>query len=155
MKQPALPQLLVSVILSANSGFYAEEEGKGKDASDNKTRADPEKVKGFRASLAKDGRRRLQQYLRTCSAPDACMLPISAARHVWRGTYCRPNSSLLMFSKPSHILSFRKANNKVYCFVLWSNWYFSWSPLLTLCLDPLHKCNCKQGKEWAVSSFSH
>ena len=68
-----LTRLLVSVILSATSRFYTEEEGKGKDAGDNKSRAHPEKVKEFRASLAKDGRRRLQQYLGTRSAPDACM----------------------------------------------------------------------------------
>ena len=35
-----------SVILLENSYFYVEEEGAGKDADDNKIRADPEKVKG-------------------------------------------------------------------------------------------------------------
>ena len=42
-----------SVILLENSRFYVEEEGKGKDADGNKVKADPEKVKEFRASLAK------------------------------------------------------------------------------------------------------
>merc|ERR1711988_565439 len=42
-----------SVILLENSRFYLEEEGKGKDAEGNKIKADPEKVKEFRASLAK------------------------------------------------------------------------------------------------------
>uniref|UniRef100_A0A7S1WM56 Phosphoglycerate kinase n=1 Tax=Alexandrium catenella TaxID=2925 RepID=A0A7S1WM56_ALECA len=42
-----------SVILLENSRFYIEEEGKGKDAEGNKVKADPEKVKEFRASIAK------------------------------------------------------------------------------------------------------
>eukprot|EP00933_Yihiella_yeosuensis_P050137 TRINITY_DN478_c0_g1_i3.p1 TRINITY_DN478_c0_g1~~TRINITY_DN478_c0_g1_i3.p1 ORF type:complete len:538 (-),score=197.70 TRINITY_DN478_c0_g1_i3:301-1851(-) len=42
-----------SVILLENSRFYIEEEGKGKDADGNKIKADPEKVKEFRASIAK------------------------------------------------------------------------------------------------------
>ena len=42
-----------TVILLENSRFYVEEEGKGKDADGNKVKADPEKVKEFRASLAK------------------------------------------------------------------------------------------------------
>jgi len=42
-----------SVILLENSRFYLEEEGKGKDADGNKIKADPQKVKDFRASLAK------------------------------------------------------------------------------------------------------
>merc|ERR1712048_335462 len=42
-----------SVILLENSRFYIEEEGKGKDADGNKIKADPAKVKEFRASLAK------------------------------------------------------------------------------------------------------
>merc|ERR1712054_5094 len=42
-----------SVILLENSRFYIEEEGKGKDAEGNKIKADPEKVKEFRASFAK------------------------------------------------------------------------------------------------------
>merc|ERR1719183_1299291 len=44
-----------SVILLENSRFYIEEEGKGKDAEGNKIKADPEKVKEFRASFAKMG----------------------------------------------------------------------------------------------------
>merc|ERR1711966_160723 len=42
-----------SVILLENSRYYIEEEGKGKDADGNKIKADPAKVKDFRASLAK------------------------------------------------------------------------------------------------------
>jgi len=42
-----------SVILLENSRYYIEEEGKGKDAEGNKIKADPEKVKEFRASFAK------------------------------------------------------------------------------------------------------
>ena len=42
-----------TIILLENSRFYVEEEGKGKDAEGNKVKADPEKVKEFRASLAK------------------------------------------------------------------------------------------------------
>ena len=42
-----------TVILLENSRFYVEEEGKGKDAEGNKVKADAEKVKEFRASLAK------------------------------------------------------------------------------------------------------
>jgi len=42
-----------SVILLENSRFYVEEEGKAKDAEGNKIKADPEKVKEFRASFAK------------------------------------------------------------------------------------------------------
>ena len=42
-----------TVILLENSRYYVEEEGKGKDADGNKVKADPEKVKEFRASLAK------------------------------------------------------------------------------------------------------
>ncbi|CAE8666039.1 unnamed protein product, partial [Polarella glacialis] len=42
-----------SVILLENSRYYIEEEGKGKDAEGNKLKADPAKVKEFRASLAK------------------------------------------------------------------------------------------------------
>ncbi|XP_055385771.1 phosphoglycerate kinase [Condylostylus longicornis] len=44
-----------SVILLENVRFYVEEEGKGVDASGNKIKADPAKVKDFRASLAKLG----------------------------------------------------------------------------------------------------
>ena len=40
------------VILLVNSRLYIEEEGKGKDAGGNKTRAIPEKVKELQASLA-------------------------------------------------------------------------------------------------------
>ena len=42
-----------SVILLENLRFHAEEEGKGVDADGNKVKADPEKVKEFRASLRK------------------------------------------------------------------------------------------------------
>merc|ERR1711941_110372 len=42
-----------SVILLENSRYYIEEAGKGKDADGNKIKADPEKVKEFRASFAK------------------------------------------------------------------------------------------------------
>jgi len=42
-----------SVILLENARFYIEEEGKAKDAEGNKVKADPAKVKEFRASLAK------------------------------------------------------------------------------------------------------
>lgn len=44
-----------SVILLENVRFYLEEEGKGVDASGAKVKADPAKVKEFRASLAKLG----------------------------------------------------------------------------------------------------
>ncbi|CAH0722306.1 unnamed protein product, partial [Brenthis ino] len=44
-----------SVILLENLRFHIEEEGKGVDASGAKAKADPEKVKGFRASLRKLG----------------------------------------------------------------------------------------------------
>ena len=57
------------VILLENSRLYIEEEGKGKDAGGNKTRANPEKVKELQASLA-------------------TMVNIDPAifRHAWRGT---------------------------------------------------------------------
>ncbi|XP_063394007.1 phosphoglycerate kinase [Cydia fagiglandana] len=44
-----------SVILLENLRFHIEEEGKGLDASGAKAKADPEKVKAFRASLRKLG----------------------------------------------------------------------------------------------------
>ncbi|XP_058064565.1 phosphoglycerate kinase [Anopheles bellator] len=44
-----------SVILLENVRFYVEEEGKGVDASGNKIKADKDKVKTFRESLAKLG----------------------------------------------------------------------------------------------------
>jgi phosphoglycerate kinase len=44
-----------SVILLENLRFYIEEEGKGVDASGAKAKANPDKVKEFRASLAKLG----------------------------------------------------------------------------------------------------
>uniref|UniRef100_A0A2M3Z293 Phosphoglycerate kinase n=1 Tax=Anopheles braziliensis TaxID=58242 RepID=A0A2M3Z293_9DIPT len=44
-----------SVILLENVRFYLEEEGKGVDASGNKVKADKDKVKTFRESLAKLG----------------------------------------------------------------------------------------------------
>lgn len=44
-----------SVILLENVRFYVEEEGKGVDASGNKVKADKDKVKVFRESLAKLG----------------------------------------------------------------------------------------------------
>eukprot|EP00062_Callorhinchus_milii_P001205 gi/632936021/ref/XP_007892183.1/ PREDICTED: phosphoglycerate kinase [Callorhinchus milii] len=44
-----------SVILLENLRFHVEEEGKGKDASGNKTKAEPGKVDAFRASLSKLG----------------------------------------------------------------------------------------------------
>ncbi|XP_016991256.2 phosphoglycerate kinase [Drosophila rhopaloa] len=44
-----------TVILLENVRFYVEEEGKGLDASGGKVKADPAKVKEFRASLAKLG----------------------------------------------------------------------------------------------------
>lgn len=44
-----------SVILLENLRFHVEEEGKGLDASGAKVKADPEKVKAFRASLRKLG----------------------------------------------------------------------------------------------------
>eukprot|EP00930_Biecheleria_cincta_P063868 TRINITY_DN493_c0_g1_i5.p1 TRINITY_DN493_c0_g1~~TRINITY_DN493_c0_g1_i5.p1 ORF type:complete len:518 (-),score=157.58 TRINITY_DN493_c0_g1_i5:195-1748(-) len=42
-----------TVILLENSRYYIEEEGKSKDAEGNKIKADPDKVKEFRASFAK------------------------------------------------------------------------------------------------------
>lgn len=44
-----------SIILLENLRFYIEEEGKGVDASGNKQKANPDKVKAFRESLAKLG----------------------------------------------------------------------------------------------------
>ncbi|KAL7644504.1 UNVERIFIED_CONTAM: hypothetical protein RMT77_005336 [Armadillidium vulgare] len=44
-----------SVILLENLRYHVEEEGKGADASGNKIKADPAKVKEFRASLRKLG----------------------------------------------------------------------------------------------------
>ncbi|CAH0747615.1 unnamed protein product [Diatraea saccharalis] len=44
-----------SVILLENLRFHIEEEGKGLDANGTKVKADPEKVKAFRASLRKLG----------------------------------------------------------------------------------------------------
>ncbi|XP_067903424.1 phosphoglycerate kinase 1 [Heterodontus francisci] len=44
-----------SVILLENLRFHVEEEGKGKDASGNKIKADEQKVKCFRESLSKLG----------------------------------------------------------------------------------------------------
>uniref|UniRef100_H3AYK6 Phosphoglycerate kinase n=2 Tax=Latimeria chalumnae TaxID=7897 RepID=H3AYK6_LATCH len=44
-----------SVILLENLRFHVEEEGKGKDASGNKTKADAASVEKFRASLSKLG----------------------------------------------------------------------------------------------------
>lgn len=44
-----------SLILLENLRFHIEEEGKGIDASGDKVKADPEKVKAFRASLRKLG----------------------------------------------------------------------------------------------------
>uniref|UniRef100_A0A8D2B7S0 Phosphoglycerate kinase n=1 Tax=Sciurus vulgaris TaxID=55149 RepID=A0A8D2B7S0_SCIVU len=44
-----------SVILLENLRFHVEEEGKGKDASGNKVKAEPAKVEAFRASLSKLG----------------------------------------------------------------------------------------------------
>lgn len=44
-----------SVILLENLRFHIEEEGKGEDESGKKVKADPEKVKAFRASLKKLG----------------------------------------------------------------------------------------------------
>lgn len=44
-----------SVLLLENLRFHVEEEGKGVDATGNKVKADPEKVKAFRASLTKLG----------------------------------------------------------------------------------------------------
>ncbi|KAK6480450.1 phosphoglycerate kinase 1 [Huso huso] len=44
-----------TVILLENLRFHVEEEGKGKDASGNKTKATPEQVEAFRASLSKLG----------------------------------------------------------------------------------------------------
>ncbi|MDR1760201.1 MAG: phosphoglycerate kinase [Fibrobacter sp.] len=41
------------IILLENLRFHIEEEGKAKDAEGNKIKADPEKVKAFRASLTK------------------------------------------------------------------------------------------------------
>jgi len=42
-----------TVILLENLRFHVEEEGKGVDASGNKTKAEPEKVKEFRAAIRK------------------------------------------------------------------------------------------------------
>ncbi|KAK2082390.1 phosphoglycerate kinase, partial [Saguinus oedipus] len=44
-----------SVILLENLCFHVEEEGKGKDASGNKVKADPAKIEAFQASLSKLG----------------------------------------------------------------------------------------------------
>ncbi|XP_028671376.1 phosphoglycerate kinase 1 [Erpetoichthys calabaricus] len=44
-----------TVILLENLRFHVEEEGKGKDPSGNKTKAEPSKVEAFRASLSKLG----------------------------------------------------------------------------------------------------
>lgn len=41
------------IILLENLRFHIEEEGKGKDSDGNKVKADPEKVKAFRASLTR------------------------------------------------------------------------------------------------------
>ncbi|XP_058857118.1 phosphoglycerate kinase 1 [Acipenser ruthenus] len=44
-----------TVFLLENLRFHVEEEGKGKDAAGNKTKATPEQVEAFRASLSKLG----------------------------------------------------------------------------------------------------
>ncbi|XP_036596138.1 phosphoglycerate kinase 1 [Trichosurus vulpecula] len=44
-----------SIILLENLRFHVEEEGKGKDASGNKIKAEPAKVEAFQASLSKLG----------------------------------------------------------------------------------------------------
>ncbi|XP_037600105.1 phosphoglycerate kinase 1-like [Cebus imitator] len=44
-----------SVILQENLRFHVAEEGKGKDASGNKVKAEPAKIEAFRASLSKLG----------------------------------------------------------------------------------------------------
>ncbi|XP_069842096.1 phosphoglycerate kinase 1 [Dendropsophus ebraccatus] len=44
-----------TIILLENLRFHVEEEGKGKDAAGNKTKADPAQVEAFRASLSKLG----------------------------------------------------------------------------------------------------
>ncbi|XP_075691955.1 phosphoglycerate kinase 1 [Rhinoderma darwinii] len=44
-----------TILLLENLRFHVEEEGKGKDAAGNKTKADPAKVEAFRASLSKLG----------------------------------------------------------------------------------------------------
>ena len=44
-----------TVILLENLRFHVEEEGKGKDASGNKVKAEPAKIDAFRASLSKLG----------------------------------------------------------------------------------------------------
>ncbi|XP_006632690.1 phosphoglycerate kinase 1 [Lepisosteus oculatus] len=44
-----------TIILLENLRFHVEEEGKGKDAAGNKTKASPEQVEVFRASLSKLG----------------------------------------------------------------------------------------------------
>uniref|UniRef100_A0A2K5ELL6 Phosphoglycerate kinase n=1 Tax=Aotus nancymaae TaxID=37293 RepID=A0A2K5ELL6_AOTNA len=44
-----------SVILQENLRFHVDEEGKGKDASENKVKAEPAKIEAFRASLSKLG----------------------------------------------------------------------------------------------------
>ncbi|KAG9478458.1 hypothetical protein GDO78_013472 [Eleutherodactylus coqui] len=44
-----------SIILLENLRFHVEEEGKGKDAAGNKTKAEPAQLEAFRASLSKLG----------------------------------------------------------------------------------------------------
>ncbi|KAH0515335.1 Phosphoglycerate kinase 1 [Microtus ochrogaster] len=46
---------LGTVILLENLSFHEKEEGKGKDASGNKIKAEPAKIDAFRASLSKLG----------------------------------------------------------------------------------------------------
>ena len=45
-----------SVILLENLHLHVEKEGKGKDASGNKVKAEPAKIEAFKASLSKLGR---------------------------------------------------------------------------------------------------
>jgi len=63
-----------SVILLENLRFHVEEEGKGKDASGNKTKADAGKVKEFRASLKKLADVYVNDAFGTCHRAHSSML---------------------------------------------------------------------------------
>ncbi|KAF1794546.1 Phosphoglycerate kinase, conserved site [Phytophthora cactorum] len=60
-----------SVILLENLRFHVEEEGKGKDAEGNKTKASAEAVAAFRASLSKLGDVYVNDAFGTATAPTA------------------------------------------------------------------------------------
>ncbi|XP_023975552.1 LOW QUALITY PROTEIN: phosphoglycerate kinase 1-like [Physeter macrocephalus] len=71
-----------SLILLENLRFHVEEEGKGKDASGNKVKAEPAKIEAFQASLSKLGDVYVNDAFGTANRAHSSMVGVNLPKNV-------------------------------------------------------------------------